>query len=188
MSKLSGLFDQFKYLDQIPTIDISRWLTIKVDNPTIENFLGNRIIYPQTLPLTKGELELDLAILREAIKRQPEVLYQASTNKLVIPESYQNRFGSLEALIVALVEALNFIQVTYIYLKTGQSEKLIGSVIKPVIALSKDVVAGISVNNQKLGLRTGGITVLPFRDEKLIFKAEGGFQEVVASGGEFGLV
>ncbi len=106
MPKLSGVFDSFKNLDQIPTDDINRWLKVKVEDRTLENHLGNRMLYPQTVPITNQELQIDLSILREAVKRNPSVVYNSATGRLNIPTELQTRFGNRQALAEAIMEAL----------------------------------------------------------------------------------
>lgn len=187
MSRLSGIFEQFRHLDQISISDINQWLNPKIDLIILENFIGNRIIYPQTLPITKKELEIDLAILREAIKRQPEILYQQNEKKFIIPESFQLRFASLESLIKALVEVLNPPDVTQIFLKKEKDTNyLVGSVLKKV-PISTELIVSVSVNNQTLGLRNGMVSVLPFKDQHLLVKVENQIEDL-AAGGDLGLV
>lgn len=128
MNKLIGVFENFRYLDQIPTSDISKWLKTKINDTDLENFIGNRIIYPQTLPMNSLELEIDLAIFREALKRQPEVLYDRRLNKIIIPGEFQQRFGTFERLIKAITEVLILKKNTKIYLKEDNNIKLIGSI------------------------------------------------------------
>lgn len=128
MNKLIGVFENFRYLDQIPTSDISKWLKTKVKETDLENFIGNRIIYPQALPISNLELEIDLAIFREALKRQPEVLFDRRLNKIIIPTEFEQRFGSFERLIKAITEVLILKKNTQIYLKEGSIIKLIGNI------------------------------------------------------------
>lgn len=128
MNKLTGIFEHFRYLDQIPISDISKWLKYKVKDTDLENFIGNRIIYPQTLPINKLELEIDLAILREALKRQPEVLYDRRLNKIIIPGEFQYRFGTFENLVKAITEVLILKKNTRIYLEENNSIRLVGSI------------------------------------------------------------
>ena len=128
MNKLIGVFEYFRYLDQIPTSDISKWLNTKIKETDLENFIGNRIIYPQALPISNLELDIDLALFREALKRQPEVLYDRRLNKIIIPIEFQTRFGSFEKLIKAITEVLILKSDTQIYLKEEGNIKLIGAI------------------------------------------------------------
>ena len=71
MPKVSGIFEKFKDLEQIPIDDISRWLKPQPEY-FLENFIANRLLYPQVLPLTIQDLEIELAILKEVVKRDPK--------------------------------------------------------------------------------------------------------------------
>lgn len=187
MPKLTGIFEQFKYLDQIPMSDIIRWVPKTMETTQIENFVGNRILYPQTLPINRIEMEIDLAILREAVRRQPEVFLDATQKKFLISESVGNRFGQIENLIKALIEALSPKGVTQIYTKNEEQIKLVGSVITPSV-VPNELVINASINNQSMGLRGGSVIFLPFKDQKLIVKIGDSKEQMLASGGELGLV
>lgn len=186
MPKLSGIFEQFRRLDQIPIADIAQWLNHRVEQHSLENFIGNRIIYPQTLPTTKMELDIDLAIFREAVRRQPEVFYDRNPNKIIIPAEYEFRFGSMEALVTALSESLKLPKITTVYLKSLVGNTLLGSIYQPNINTSESNTT-ISVNNQIMGLKNGLIHIMPFRDKHLILKI-GNITEISASGGSLGLI
>ena len=68
MPKFSGLFDSFDNLEKINVENVASFLKNPPQLISLENYLANRILYPQTLPLTEENLEIDLAILREALK------------------------------------------------------------------------------------------------------------------------
>jgi hypothetical protein len=186
MPKLSGIFEQFRYIDQIPSSDILKWIQNKVETHNLENFIANRIIYPQTVPTTKLELEIDMAIFREAVKRQTDVFYSLSKKRILIPEQFETRFANTENLVKCLVQALSLDGVTQIYFKREISNDLIGSVVS-LSVLPQVPVINVSINNQVLGVKNWHVNILPFRDKHLIVKIEG-FPEYVASGGSLGLI
>lgn len=185
MSKLTGVFELFRFLDQIPTSDINRWLKSELETHQLENFIGNRILYPQTLPITKQEMEIDLAIFREALRRQPEILFDKNGKKIVIPEEVENRFGSIETLLRSCIEAVSPGETRFVYTKKLTGNKLIGSIVSPQ-NFSNELIVTVTINDQVLGLRGGQIILLPFRDTHLLIKI--GNWEVFASGGDLGLM
>lgn len=186
MPKLSGVFEQFRGLDQIPIADVARWLKNKDDTHLLDNFIANRIIYPQTLPLTKIELEIDLAIFREAIKKEPRVLYDLEQKRINLSDEFIYRFGSVENLLTALIEALGINGLNYIFLKKAQGNELIGSMVTPE-SIPNGVIVSTLINNQNLGLKNGEMHILPFKDSKLDVKIESS-KEVLAAGGNLGLI
>jgi hypothetical protein len=186
LPKLSGIFEQFRYIDQIPPSDILKWVQNKVETHSLENFIANRIIYPQTVPTTKLELEIDMAIFREAVKRQSDVFYILSKKRIIIPEEFEFRFGNPENLVKCLVQALSLDGVTQIYIKRQVSNDLIGSVVS-LSNLPQAPVINVSINNQVLGVKNWHVNILPFRDKHLIVKFDG-ISEYVASGGSLGLI
>ena len=68
MPKLSGLFDSFDNLDQIDIDSLILWLKNKPSSIQLENYLANKILYPQITPITADEMKIDLAILREILR------------------------------------------------------------------------------------------------------------------------
>lgn len=186
MPKLSGIFEQFRYIDQIPQSDILKWLPHALQEHTLENFIGNRIIYPQTVPTTKLELEIEMAIFREAVKRQPDVFYDANKKRISIPEEFELRFGTSENLVRCLVESLSFLGVTSIYIKRQLGTDLVGSIVS-LNNLTPTAVVNVSINNQVMGIKNWQANFLPFRDKHLIVKFAGS-ADLVASGGPLGLI
>ena len=186
MPKLTGIFEQFRYLDQIPISDLTKWLPSKIEVHALENYIANKIIYPQTLPLNQLEMSIDLALLREAIKRQPEIVLSSDNQRLNLPSNYQYRFGSFDTLIKALIEALNPRGVIQIFIESSLKPQLVGSLVVPN-SVPKEEIVSVSVNGQVLGLKRGNIAILPFKDPHLIVKIENS-PEVLAMGGNIGLV
>ena len=64
-----GIFQNFPDIGQIPTGDISRWLRPSPDPSKIEDYLGNKMLYPETVPIAKTELAIELAVFEEIKKR-----------------------------------------------------------------------------------------------------------------------
>lgn len=186
MPKLTGVFELFRFLDQIPASDINRWLKSKMEVHQLENFVGNRILYPQTLPLTSQEMEIDLAIFREALKRQPEVLFDKDDKRIIIPESMKARFSSIEVLLRVALQAVNPKGVRLVYLKGPNSLQLLGSVFTPD-SLPNTMIVSLTINSQPLTLRTGQIILLPFKEQQLSIKF-GSSDQFTAAGGGMGLM
>src|SRR5687767_12024497 len=101
MPKLSGLFDSFENLDQIEAENLLPWLKAPPNPVQLENYLANKILYPQTLPLSEVDMKIDLAILREALKiNGPKIgeksnamlgdnpFLNVALRKIIIPEKF----------------------------------------------------------------------------------------------------
>ena len=71
MGKLTGLFYQLKNIEQITSETIAKWLKNPPEGNYIANLLANKLLYTQTLPVSSLELEIELAILREYLKKNP---------------------------------------------------------------------------------------------------------------------
>lgn len=104
MPKVSGIFDRFDHLDQIPISDIADWLNPRPDIKFLDNYIANRIIYPQITAISQAELDIDLAILREALKRNP-IFFKKAQKKILIPEEFLSRLPDLNKLAWAFIDA-----------------------------------------------------------------------------------
>ncbi len=119
MLKLSGLFDYFDNMDQIPLNLIIRWLKHAPTQIQLENFIANRILYSQTVSQTPSEIEIDLAILREAIRinvpknmQTKDFLLGNNTflnmnlRKIMIPADFERYVPDMQSLAAIFVDAL----------------------------------------------------------------------------------
>lgn len=186
MPKLTGIFERFPFLEEIPLLDITRWLKVRSQAQILENFLANRLLYPQTIPASSDELEIDLAILREAVRRHPEIVYNQPLKKMIIEQEFEKRFPTISRLVVALVEALNPGGIISVFRKNEAGNILIGSIVSPAILPMGEEVA-INLEGQVMQIPLGSIHVLPVRDRRLKFKL-GSLDEVVVNGGDLGIV
>lgn len=57
-----------RLLDHIPLADISRWLPNPVDDTELANFIHNKALYPQSIPVTEPELQMEQAVARELLR------------------------------------------------------------------------------------------------------------------------
>lgn len=161
MPKLSGVFDQFADLDKVFAEDINKWLRIKIEQHTLDNFIANRIFYPQTIPMTPQEMEIDIAILKEAIKRGGKKFYNLSDNKIVIPQEFVLRFFPTHRLVAAFIDGLDDLkEITQVYLQQAGSKKLFGSIYIPSQLTDQNPVV-IKIDNQKYPLKLNTLTLLP---------------------------
>lgn len=119
MQNVSGLFDSFDNLDQIDVASLIPYIKNPPSQEQLENYLANKILYPQTLPLTKADMQIDLAILREALRINGPTLGQAegpllgdnpflniTLRKIIIPERFLTYVPDLVSLSWAFVDGL----------------------------------------------------------------------------------
>lgn len=189
MPHLSGVFDEFGDLDKVSIEEIEKWLSQKMEEHAITNFLGNRILYPQAIPLTHEELDVDLAILREAIKLKPSLVYEPQTNKIVISRSFIERFPPASKVARAVIEGLEPKGLHNIFIRDKGGQSLIGSVISPLNPqkLSTDektvMFTGLAIR-KALPLNAVSFIPTPASDVKIML----GGEEFRVSGGEAGII
>jgi hypothetical protein len=173
MPKVTGVFEFFPDLDQIPASDIAQWLIgPPIQSQTIENHLANRILYPQSAPLKMEDLSLDLAILREALKKSTN-FYKIRENKLTIPVSFIERFGQLPTLILAFIDAFKPMDLTQVVISEAKGEKIVGTIVTPKFSGLNSVI-DLSIEEKLFKIKQGNLVVLPCLKERchLLFKSE----------------
>ncbi len=189
MPHLSGVFDEFADLDKVPVEEVLKWLSEKPEIHFLTNYIGNRILYPQTIPLTHKELEIDLAILRAAIKLKPSLVYDPQTNKIIIPKVFAERFPPLSKIARAVIDGLSPKGLHNIFVKEANQHRLIGSVISPLNPqkLSSDEKTVVFTGNairKALPLNAVSVIEAPASEVKMML----GGEEFTAAGGDAGII
>lgn len=172
MSKLSGAFNQFKNLNNISPDSINKWLRIKKDPQFLLNFLGNRILYPQTIPVSPLEMEIDLAILREALKIDSEKFYNKERQEIEVPEQFLLRFVPELKLLAAVIDGIKPPGVVKILLKKVAEKKTLATSYNPAILKGKDLVE-VSIENRSFKLLPNTLTLIPCKGGQLTLKIDG---------------
>jgi hypothetical protein len=129
MPALTGVFNLFSQLDTITAADIAAFGGTQIEHHSFENHLANRILFPQTIASSKQELDLDFLILALAVQKQPEVFYDASQNRIIIPQQAVFFFPPLTRLISVILLSIPDKKVTELWLKEGNNQQIIGSSI-----------------------------------------------------------
>lgn len=164
---------------------VSQWIKFKIEKILLENHIANRLLYPQALPITKQDLQIDLAIFREAIKKDPKSIYDKFGNKIIIDQKLTERFGSLRKILLAIMDVLPIKTITTISLRTNTLTNIVGSIIVPQTDFKTKVVA-VWLDDQQFDLRTGFLSLLGSEKKKLKIKIDGG-EEFLAYGGDLGI-
>lgn len=196
MSKLTGLLEFFPGLESLSIDQMMQWLKIP-GNPTIfENELGNRVLYPQTIPLDSSGLIFDLALLREALKINPHHYYNPTLKKIFIPETFLQRFPDLGQLAWAFIETFNPEGLVTIVEKIDDiGTKNLGTYLRPEIVTKNGIVV-LWVAGKKYEVKVGSLNSIPASSSRVDIKFEStaarlvGKQNFVAevAGGALGLI
>lgn len=183
MAQFAGLFDSFDNLDQIKIDSVASWLKIPIQLTQLENYLANRILYPQTIPMTVADLEIDLAIVREALKltlnKGVQKDFFASTpflnislRKILIPVKFLNSVGDLKKLTWAFVDALpinpkrkDWFEDLWSIVLTGETDETVGSLILPEFGNSSGEIE-INVMGKLYKIRANSLLVIPCAKDK----------------------
>lgn len=188
MSILSGPFSLFPDLDTITAEELSRISHSPSDHHSIENHLANRVLFPQTVPLTKAELDFDYTILTLAIKKHPEVFLDGKQNRIVIPSQAVDYFPPLTRLISAILLGAKPKQITQIWIRYDTHQEIVGSAVglAYITSLQMGNDLKLTVANQVKTLVPGQLNLIPTSEGQSVVKFDD-TKTVTILGGKLGL-
>ena len=194
MPKVTGIFDIFKNLDQIRIEDIDRWLKPTSQLAFLENYFGNRIYYTQVAPVTLEEMKIDLAILRECLKRNQE-FFAENGKKIIIPEAFISRLPNLSSLILAYIDAYPVKGIVTVILTSDFKDEILGSIVAPTFKGQGSSV-DLLVEGKSYQIKQGNVNIIPCHSKRchINFKSKDaqilGKEEITveAYGGKLGIV
>ena len=160
MPKLTGIFEDLEGLDSLPIEDVNNFLAEKEHVYVLQNFLGNRILYPQTIPASKRDMEIDLAILCAYMRLHQEIFYMVGLKRIMIPEKIELRFPPLANLLYYFPEIFDLDEVVELAIKKESSQVvIIGSIISPKVGDPKsEKLTQVLINGQSIKLDPHGMT------------------------------
>lgn len=189
MPKLSGVFDKLKTILSIPASEIVANLPYTGEIHILENFVGNRVLYPQTIPQTNFDLKFDHQILREALKREPNVVFDKKSQNIIIPEEFASRFPPFIKLVETLIDALKLEGLIGLFMKSNSIERL-GTIVSANLAsqalATQKNNPTILLNGELKKLRLGSINLIPYKSKQLKFKIAAS-PEIIIPGGKMGI-
>lgn len=216
MPKVSGIFEYFTNLEKVAVEDVLSRMKHQINSILVQNFVANRILYPQAIPVSETDLELDLAILRESLildkigyiggrnnpAKEKISFIDEITHKLYIPESFIYRIPNISQLVWAFIDAYllgrsqkNISESVWTIVRTGETTEILGTVLLPSFEHS-DGVMDVSLDQRSVSITSGSLTVIPCTTNRchLQYKMNGGsllgksegMMEIV--GGKLGLV
>lgn len=180
MPKLVGLFDSFDSLDQISPENIASWLKAVPEPHQLENYLANRILYPQVFPLTQSDMQIDLSILREALKLtyvnpdsknfamlEDSPFLNTTMRKIFIPIRFLDFVPDLVSLVLSFIDAFlsnrekkDYFSDLWTVVLTDDIDEVVGSVLLPQFNGNGGTI-NLKVVDQDYQIRPGNLMVIP---------------------------
>lgn len=180
MPKLSGLFDSFDNLDSIDAASLAIWLKNPPALVQLENYLANKILYPQALPVTDIDMKIDLAILREALRLngpKPETregpllgdnpFLNIVLRKVIIPQKFLNYVPDLMNLTWAFIDGLllnrkkqNLFEDLWTVIVSDEIDEIVGSILLPQFEDYKDNMQ-LTIFSKDYKIPAGSLTIIP---------------------------
>lgn len=179
MAQLPGLFESFDNLDTIEASSLITWLKNPPTEVQLENYLANRILYPQTLPLTDVDMKFDLAILREAlringpksgVKEGPLLggnsFINITLRKIIIPDRFLNNIPSPIDLTWAFVDGLllnrrkeDWFEDFWTVILADDIDEVLGTVLLPQFGSDADTM-NLNLLGKDYKIKAGSLTVV----------------------------
>lgn len=181
MPRLPGLLDSFDNLDQITSEEIAFWLKPVPDYQLLENYLANRILYPQTRSISEHDMQIDLAILREILKKNSPKLEAQKANsllgdnpflnttlrKILMPVELLNFVPNLLSLVQVFIDAFlskrqrqDYFQDLWTLVLTGDIDEIVGSALLPQFEGSGGVM-NFKIQSKNYEIRQGSLVLVP---------------------------
>ena len=172
MPQLNGVYLLFPEMDSIDFEEIAQQSVQKLNHHTIENHLANRLLYPQSVAMSKEELDLDFLILAAALKKHPEVCFNSKQNRIVIPTVAVGQLSPLTRLISVVLNSLYSENVIEIWLKDDAKQQLLGSSLPQQMLKKLNLLGDITVRIQQeeKTLIQNQLNLIPVRDKQ--FKSQ----------------
>jgi hypothetical protein len=185
MTALTGIFATLPGIENIPPEGVQKWVKNRLGDHAIENYVANRITYPQTIAISIEEKQIDQAIIQEYIARNPALFYNPLTHKLNIPQGITHYIQPVQDLMLILSSLLKLSQITPVFISDGNSVKVAGSIIVPNPQTSEPKI-NVSFNGKMQTLEKGKFYHFPLADQHMKLKI-GNENEIMISGGTLGV-
>lgn len=167
MSISQGLSDYFPKFEEVDVEDLQKWLKVKDDRTILENRLGNRILYSQTIPQNQKDLLFDFVIIRKIIEQNQTRFYNKNLRRIDIPEAFYEYFPNLQHLAGAFIDAIAPCGITTFFIMSNQSgRKQIGTYIRPENLQASGLII-ISIKNQQYQIKVGSLVIIPILESKI---------------------
>lgn len=195
MPKPLGLFDSFDNMDGIKPEDIASWLNPASPLPYLENYLANKMLYPQTLPISAQDSKIELAILRQALKvNSPQKITQINPflsespflnlnlKKILIPAYFLNFTPDLTTLVWVFIDGLllgrkkeDWYEDIWTVVLVGDLDEMVGTVLLPQFE-KPSAEAQVDLYGKSYTIKNGNLIVVPCERQKcqILFRSAQG--------------
>lgn len=196
MPRLKSLLEYFPQLESIPSEKVMLWLKDQGSRQLLENVMGNIILYPQVIPTTEKEMLLEKALLKEALKLQPQTYYNPRLNKLFIDEALLERFPDTFGVMEAFVDALQPRGLVSLVLRSENiGSRNAGTLLRPQI-LKPEGEVNIWVGDQRHDIKIGSLKMISCSFNHLTIRFESEVAKIMdhhkmvaeVAGGKLGVV
>lgn len=196
MPKPASLFSSFPDLENISVQKVEVWTKHRYDVKLLENKLGNRLLYPQTVPVSEEDLSFDLALLREALRLHPYKYYNQNLRRIYIPQELLDFVGDVGKVAQAFLDAFRPQGATSVLLSPARfGTKSLGTIIRPEISENRGEIS-IWVQGRIKKLAVGELVSLPVQTPRVDFRFYSQMAKLMGkndislevAGGELGLL
>ncbi len=172
MPRIYGVFDYFQDLENASIDDVAVNLKVRPDIKDLENYIANRILYPQAASLTQAELELDLGILKQGLLKNKSYI-NLREKKILIPEVFYERFPDIVELCMAFIEVYKPQDMVTLVLTKSTGDEILGTYLWADFNKAKTLEINIEERIVKI---VPGLNIVPCPKNRchIVFKSQNG--------------
>lgn len=185
MTVLTGIFAQLPGIENISADAIQTRLKAPFVSHALENYIANRILYPQSVAVSEEDKVIDSAILEEYLLLNPGFFYNPLSRKLVIPLDLINHFQTSSELMTIFISLITFEGVIPVFIRDEVSIKAEGSIFVTPVAKENEKVP-ISINGMMYEIEVNKICQFPVSDMHTRIKIDS-TNEILVTGGKLGV-
>ncbi len=158
-------------LDNLDSKNILLHLSGKFNINQIENYLGNKILYPHVVPLTPTDKAIEVAIVKELMKADPNRFYESGNKRIYLYSDLLKLFTDINQLALSMLDIFRPKPMATLILK-DEIAKDAGTYIRPEIINPKgqliiELRLGHVVIGKSYQVKIGTLTSIPADYDKI---------------------
>ncbi len=163
MSGLVHILPLLPDIEHITPEELIPWTSFKVAPEVMDNYVGNRLLYPQAILTTQQQLEWDKALVQAAIHRAKDKFYNANTRRMLIPVEFMELSANSQDIFKLFIDVCQPHLISYILQKPSI---ILGTILTPV-ALKKSGLITLIIDQQTFTIKLGELVFLPISKSKV---------------------
>lgn len=152
---LPSALANFSNLDKLDVREINDRLSVPQNEIVLENYIANKVSFPQSIPTTQEEMEIDLCILTQVVQLNVNFFLNQTLKKIIISQEFADFYKPQDKLIQAVCLGLPLHGQYGLILRTLEGPNLFGTVL--ALTKRKNQKVYLQINNSNYSHTTPSI-------------------------------